>query len=323
MLNTALVGTGRWGAKLVGCVNGISEKIRFVAAATTRPDAQGQFRDRFDIPIVTFDKVLADPQVDAILIATPHSLHHDQVLAAAAARKHVFVEKPLALTRSDAESAIAACRQAGVKIGHGFNRRFSPAFREIETRLRRGDLGDLLYVEGQFSGPSGFMLRPGMWRAERSESPGGAMTARGVHALDCLVHFAGPVAEVFAHSRRRKLDVDVDDTTSALLDFQSGVTGTIASHHATSEIWRVQLYGSEGWIEMRSETDLVFRPVDGESESIVLEASDMERAELECFADHVSGSATYPVTDAEAVNVIAVVEAIHASSKTRQPVQIS
>ena len=322
MLNMALVGIGSWGTLLVDSVQGKSDKVRFVAGATRDPAAHKAFSERFDIPLAGFDDIIADDAVDAVLLATPHSRHHDQVLAAAAAGKHVFIEKPLALTRRDAESAIAACHAAGVKIGHGFNRRFAPAFGELEKRFRRGDIGALLHVEGQNSGPSGYRLKPDMWRADRNEAPLGGMTPRGIHALDSLIHLAGPVASVYALSDRRTLTVDIDDQTSALLTFANGVTGSLASHYATGDIWRVQLYGTKGWIEMRGESDLVFQPVKGEREQPQLPVIDKERVELEAFADHVAGVKPFPVSDAEAINGIAVLEAMIRSTETGQPVAI-
>lgn len=322
MLNMALVGIGRWGTRLVESVQGKSDKVRFVAGASRDPSRHDDFAKQFGVRMTSFDDILADDTVEAVLLTTPHSRHHDQVLKVAAAGKHVMVEKPLALTRKDAESAIAACHEAGVKIGHGLNRRFSPAFAELEARLRGGDIGKLLYVEGQNSGPSGYALKPGMWRADRSESPLGAMTPRGIHALDCLIHFAGPVSSVYARSNRRALEVDVDDVTSALLTFEGGVTGYLASHYATADISRVQLYGTKGWIEMRGDSDVVFQPLNGERQHPHLPEIDKERVEVEAFADHVAGRSPFPVTDSEAINGIAVIEAMMRSSESGQVVAI-
>ena len=109
----------------------------------------------------------------------------------------------------------------------GFNRRHAPSFLEMMRRIRATDIGDVLQVEAQFSGPSGYMLKPGTWRSSRAEAPGGGMTARGIHTLDSMIQITGAVSEVYAHSGRRKLptEVEIDDTTSMLLKFAGGATG--------------------------------------------------------------------------------------------------
>ncbi len=324
MLKMAMVGMGRWGERLIESVQGKSRKVSFVAGASRDPGRHASVAERFRIYVADLDTVLADDNVDAVLIATPHSEHHAGVLAAAAAGKHILVEKPFTLTRADAESAIAACRAAGVKLGHGLNRRFLPAFSELSRRLARGDIGQLIHVEGLASWPSGLSLKPDVWRASRSECPAGAMTPRGIHALDCLIHLAGPVVSVFAHSDRRAVPVDVDDATSALLKFESGVTGYLSSHYATAEIWRLQLYGTKGWLEMNGEEEIIFRAIGGEREYARFPAVplDRERAELEAFADHLAGIADFPVADAEVVNAISVLEAITSSAQASRPVTI-
>jgi len=322
MVNIALIGVGRWGSRLVAAAAASGDKVKFTAAASRDATSHADWAAAHGLVPMDFDAVLSEPSIDAVLIATPHDQHAREVVAAASAGKHVFVEKPLALTRSDAERAVAASVDAGVVLAHGFNRRFAPAFRDLARRVRDGELGEILHLEGQFSGPSGFALKPGMWRSEPAQCPAGAMTARGIHALDCMISLAGPVRSVFARSTNRVIPVPVDDVTSAMLAFDNEVTGTIASHHATAEIWRVQVYGSMGWIEMRSETELILAPVGGEPSVIHLDAIDQERAELEAFADAISGLAPYPVTAAEAVNGVAVVEAMAASAETRNEVAI-
>jgi predicted dehydrogenase len=321
MLNTAILGPGRWAARLVESVQGGNSRLRFVAAGSHDPDRHADFGDRFGMPVTTYDAILADPSIEAVVIATPHTQHRAHAVAAAEAGKHILVEKPLATTKEDAQAIVSACRTAGVKLAHGFNRRFAPAYLEMLRRVHEVEIGELLHVEGQFSGPSGYRLKPGMWRADRTESPAGAMTPRGIHALDSLISMAGPVISVFAYSEHREIAVDVDDVTSALLRFGSGVTGYIAAHHATAEIWRVLATGSKGWMEMRGPADLTVCTLEGEPEKIPLERTDMERAELEAFADFVAGG-SYPVSNAQALNGVSVIEAMVASARSGQLVRL-
>src|SRR5262245_1153972 len=123
-----MVGLGWWGRTIVESVQGGSDVIRFVAGATrtVSPEVQG-FAETQKLRLAQdFDALLKDPEVDAIVLATPHSQHTDQVVAAARAGKHVFCEKPFALTKADADEAVAAVKKAGVTLGLGYNRRFHP-----------------------------------------------------------------------------------------------------------------------------------------------------------------------------------------------------
>ena len=214
--------------------------------------------------------MLADPNIDAVVLCTPHSQHAAEVIAAAKAGKHVFCEKPFTLTRGDAEAAIAACKAAGVTLHVGFNRRYAPAYLDMKRRIDAGEIGQVRHIEGQFSGPPSYQIEPGNWRSNQIESPGGSMTARGVHVIDSMVAIAGLVETVFAFSGRLQLDIDVDDTTSCLLRFKGGVTGYLGTLHATSAFYRIHVFGSKGALEMRGETELLVSDLKGNVQRIAL-----------------------------------------------------
>jgi predicted dehydrogenase len=325
MLKAAIYGIGRWGGRLVDSVKA-SDKIRIVKGISRNPDKHREFSAKTGIPVVSsYADALKDPQIGAVVLATPHSLHHEHIVAAAKAGKHVFCEKPIALTRATAESAVAACRAAGVTLGLGFNRRHVPAFLEMMRRINAGEIGEVLHLEGQHSGPTGFRLKAGDWRATRAESPGGGMTARGIHALDSMIHIAGLVSSVYAFSGKRKLpaDIDMDDTTSMLLKFSGGATGYLATVFVTGELWRVHVFGTKGWLEMRGDTELVACALEGKPERITLPAIDREQATLEAFADTVAAKKPCMVPSEQAVNGIAVLEAVVASAASGSPVRIA
>lgn len=324
MLNAALYGTGRWAQRLIESVQGTSDKIRFAAVITRDAERNQAFADKHGVRLAEdFDQVLADKSIEAVVIATPHSQHHGQILAAAKAGKHVFVEKPMTLTRASAQEAVDACRWAGVTMGLGFNRRYAPAFVELQKRLQAGEIGHLLHIETQHSGTSGFQLKPDNWRANRKESPAGALTPRGVHALDAMIALAGTIQTVFGFSDRNALQVDIDDTTSCLVRFASGITGYLGTIHATQEFWRVHVFGTKGWLEMRGDTDLTVSIIGGKPEKIALQPVDKERAELEAFADAVAARQPFMVPPEQAVNGVAVIEAIVASAASGNAVQIA
>ncbi|MDP1717560.1 MAG: Gfo/Idh/MocA family oxidoreductase [Burkholderiales bacterium] len=324
MLKAAIYGMGRWGARLIDSVKA-SDKIRIVKGISRNPDKHSEFSAKTGMPIVSsYADVLKDPLIDAVVLATPHSLHHEHIVAAAKAGKHVFCEKPLTLTRATAEAAVAACRAAGVTLGLGFNRRYTPAFLEMTRRISAGEIGEVLHIEGQHSGPTGYRLKAGDWRANQTESPAGGMTARGIHTLDSMIHIAGLVSSVYAHSGKRKMpaDIDMDDTTSMLLTFAGGVTGYLATVFVTSEVWRVHVFGTKGWLEMRGDSDLVACALEGKPERVTLPTIDREQATLEAFADTVAAKKHFMVPSEQAVNGIAVLEAVVASAASGKPVRI-
>ena len=323
MLRTAIFGAGHWGRRLIESVQGKSSKIGFAAAVTRVPAAQRALAERYGLTLTdSYAAVLADRSIDAVVLATPHSQHADEIVAAAKAGKHVFAEKPFTLTRAQAERAVEACRAAGVTLHVGFNRRYAPAYVEMARRVTAGSIGALRHVEGNFSGPPSYQTEPGNWRSNQVESPGGSMTARGVHVLDSMVNLIGPIARVFAFSERLQHEIDVDDTTVCALRFAGGATGTLTTLHAASATYRIQAFGSKGALEMRGETELNVYDLGGPTETLRFEAVDKERAELEAFADAAAGGVKFVIAPEAIVNVVAATEAITMSARAGRAVGI-
>jgi predicted dehydrogenase len=250
MIRTAIVGLGRWGRSLVTSVQGKSDDIRFVLAHTrTRAMAETFCREQ-GVPLAdSYEQVLADPEVDAVVLATPHSLHERQIAAAAAAGKHVHVEKPITLTRASADAAVAAARQAGVVLAVGYCRRFHPSVVELRRRFMDGRLGTVVSMVAQHTTSTAQFLPPDNWRTAPEEAPGGALTAVGVHSLDHMIEFAGRVRDVRCVTARN-FPGPSDDTTTVMLQFESVATGLIFCSVATATNFSFTLYGSKGLAEI-------------------------------------------------------------------------
>ncbi len=321
MLRTAIAGAGHWGRRLIESVQGKSGKLAFTAAVTRDPAGRRALAERYGLALTdSYAAVLADPTIDAVVLATPHSQHADEIVAAAKAGKHVFAEKPFTLTRAQAERAVEACRAAGVTLHVGFNRRHAPAYVEMARRVAAGAIGAMRHIEGNFSGPASYQTEPGNWRSNQVESPGGSMTARGVHVLDSMVNLMGPVARAFAFSERLQHAIDVDDTTVCALRFAGGATGTLATLHAASTTYRIHAFGSQGALEMRGETELNVYDLAGLTERLTFDAVDKERAVLEAFADAVAGGVQFVIAPEVIVNVVAATEAIVESGRSGKAV---
>src|SRR5207253_11396599 len=192
MVNAAIVGLGWWGRTLVESAQG-SDFIRFVAGATRTVSPEVKtFADTSKLRLAeSFEALVKAANVQAVVLCTPHSMHTRQVVAAAQAGKHVFCEKPFALTKSDAERAVEASRKAGVTLGLGYNRRFHPEMTKLRDRIRSGGPGVMMHVEATMTFPNALMLNPTQWRANREETPCGGLTPMGVHAIDGIIDLCG------------------------------------------------------------------------------------------------------------------------------------
>src|SRR5689334_19752428 len=335
MLRAAQIGLGWWGKTLVESVQGTSDAIQFVAAASrTQSEDHRQFAQAQGLQLHrTYEDVLADPQVDAVVLATPHSLHSEQVIAAAQAQKHVFCEKPFALTKADAEAAVSATRHAQVTLGLGYNRRFHPEMTRLRDQIRSGALGTILHVEATMTFPNGLFLTPDAWRADTHETPCGALTPMGVHAIDGMIDLCGPISQVYCQSFRRVVAVDADDTTSMLFRMAEGMSGYLGTMTATGPGFSFQVFGSKGSVRLEGMTHVagasseerrtklfgrcVFQPIKGEATRL-----DVTRACLEAFATAAQGGPPFPIPLEEMVHGAAVTEAVVRSAATGQIQQI-
>src|SRR5260221_2675982 len=190
-LGVAVVGFGWWGRVMVPRLQGNS-KLKVVTVVDPDP-AAGDFARAKGLEVSTdFQKTLKDRRVEAVILCTPHTLHTDQIVKAAAAKKHVFCEKPLALSRADVLRAVKACKDNGVALAVGHEKRFEPPVMEIMRTARSGELGSLLQIEANFSQNKFLLLADDNWRLSGTEAPAGPMTATGVHLLDLAVGLMGP-----------------------------------------------------------------------------------------------------------------------------------
>lgn len=311
MLNVAIVGLGNWAKHLVDAVSApASAKLRFTHAVARTPDKVRAYCSERRLALTDdIAQVLADPKIDAVVLATPHSQHVGQVVAAAEAGKHVFVEKPFALDAAGAVAAARACRAANVVLAPAHNRRFLPAIREIKGIIARGELGQVLHLEANFSGGAGLRYKPGMWRASKSESPLGGMAGMGIHLLDAFINVAGPISAVRCDSHRQVTAVDMDDTTSLHARFASGATAYLSTLNATARMFRFQVFGTKGWLHLLDPQTMHACDMEGKVRLIEFPETNIERAELEAFADAVAGTAAYPAPVDDAVHGVAVFEA--------------
>jgi predicted dehydrogenase len=332
MINAAIIGLGWWGRHLVESVQGSSERIRFVRAADLAPEPAQKFAGRHRLRLsADCADALADPHVEAIVLTTPHAGHAEQAIRAAEAGKHVFVEKPLALSAGDATRVVAACEKAGVVLGVGHERRFEPALIEIKKMIAAGELGVIMHAEANFSHDSLANLDEGNWRLAPEHAPAAGMTAMGVHLTDSLIDMLGPVDRLYAETAKQAMAAPGGDVVSVLLKFRGGATGFVTSILKTPFFMRLHVFGSDAWVEARDRVrpeaeglvDFTVCRAGGDPETRQIQAIDAARANLEAFAMAASGDAPYPIPTGDMIHNVAVLEAICTSAESGQPAPVT
>jgi predicted dehydrogenase len=334
-MRAAIVGLGWWGQTLVNSAH--KKGVDFVVGTSRTKNAKAQeFCAGKGIKIVEdYEAVLADPNIDGVVLATPHSQHGDQVRKAAAAGKHVFCEKPFTLVASDAASAITAMQKAGKVLAIGFNRRFHPNMAELRARVKDGRMGEIITVIGEQTGTAAYVKSTpsDTWRATPEEAPAGAMTGIGIHTLDSMIGLFGKVTEVHCIATRR-VAPHVDDTTMVLLRFANGMPGTIFSSFATTPSYRMAVFGGNGLAEITKPSleDFKFTPAPGQTgghgaagqpETVQKPGFDTLQAELAAFAEAAEGKKPYPIPLDEILHGVHAFEAVVKSSKQGKSVKVA
>jgi predicted dehydrogenase len=281
-LKVALIGAGMWAPRL--------------AAAAGRAGLE----------------LVEGDDAEGVLIATPNDAHAENAIEAAAAGRHVFVEKPIADTVEAAERIRDACVEAGVvlMVGHGF-RRLGAARRAKELV---GELGTVVLAEANFSLPG--KLPPTAWRAQRARNPGGPIMQLGIHHVDTLTYLVGPVTRTTGRFAHVHTDAEIDDVGVATLEFESGALGVLTGSYVSPHTFSLRLLGSEGVLEYRADLGAVWPDatrvdevstltLDGEP--VEFEPRDMLAEELAEFAAAARGEAVVETGAAEGIAALRVI----------------
>jgi predicted dehydrogenase len=324
MINAAVIGLGRWGKNIVDSVQGKSQRLRFIRGVSKEPEQVQDFATKHGFELSTdFEEAVRDPRVQAVFLATPHSLHVDQISFVAAQGKPVWSEKPLALTRAEAERAIAAVRKAKMPMALGNNKRCFPSMLALKKVVADGVIGEVLHVEAHFSNEHSTRVVGGGWRDSEAESPGGGMTGAGLHLVDAMVNLAGPMERVDARLFSRKAPPDPRDVAAALIQFSSGATGQLATVRAAPMFWRVHVFGTNGSAEAREETMLTVARIGEQPKTQTFPEANSLGMLLEAFGETIETGKPFPVSFDEMLDTVGAFEAIIRSIRTGQPEAVS
>jgi predicted dehydrogenase len=319
----ALIGMGWWGKKMLAVLQAAPGDIRVVRAVEPNVESVAALCAERGVALSSdYADALADPAVEAVVLATPHDLHGAQIEAAVAAGKHVFCEKPLALTKAGAEKAVALCQDAGLVLGMGHERRWDPPIADLLARADAGELGRIQQIEANFSHDKFLALDRGNWRLQARNAPAGGMTATGIHLLDLSVRLLGPAESVLCHCENLSSDLPQGDTVSAYVKFKGGGTSYVSASLANPFMSRFTVYGAKGWIDVRDKAHvespdgwIVTTGLAGQKITTVeVPAAEPVKDNLVAFARAVRGQTPYPITADHLINNIALLEAVFASA---------
>ena len=294
------LGMGWWSDVLADAI-GRSGKLKIVNCYTRSPEKRKAFASKYGCRAAeTYEAMLADPSVEAIINTTPNNAHADTTQAAASAGLHVFLDKPIANTIADARALTKACRDAGVVLALGYQRRKEGHFRWIRRQIDAGVFGKLVNAEANISRDRLGKIDLSSWRYTAEGMPGGVMLQIGIHYSDVLEYLIGPVKAVSGRLAQLVLPGDNPDVASLVLEHENGALSTLnASYASASEYYAMNIYGKEAsaYYDLFSGLRFLKRGTD-RAGIVECPKNDAIVEELEEFAGAVRGEAA-PEMDGE------------------------
>lgn len=318
------LGLGWWGSELADAA-GRTQRAEIVSCFARRESGRVKFAEEHNCRAAeTLEEFFSDPEIEGVLIATSHRSHRVLIEQAAAAGKHVFVEKPLTTTVADGRASVTAARDGGVLLQVGHQRRRMAANRRIKSMLELGELGEVETVIAHQSIPNGFRMADEAWRWDPSQSPLGSMTSLGVHMIDTMHYFVGPMRSITALTRRGG-SYPIDEATVLAMEFQSGVLGTLTTSFFTPSVNEISVFGTEGAAYSMGGGAQLQLQATGEDNrrELDLKPIDAVADQLAEFALAIRGEADVETGGTAGLAVIEVLEAAVESAATGKAVDVS
>jgi predicted dehydrogenase len=324
-LRVACIGMGWWSDVLADAIMR-SGKLTIAACFTRSDDKRQKFAAKYGCRAApSYEAILADPTIEAIINTTPNDAHLPTTQAAAQAGKHVFLDKPIANTVSEGRAIARVCREAKVVLALGYQRRRESHFRLIRRQIDDGAFGTLVNAEANISRDRLGKIDLSSWRYQAAGMPGGVMLQIGIHYTDVLEYLLGPVKAVSGRSVRLVLPGDNPDVASLVLEHENGALSTLnASYASASEYYLMNIYGKEAsaYYDLHRGLRMLKRgeerPVD-----IPCASNDTFVEELEEFAAAVRGHGAPEMGGDDASTSLAVVRAGILSAREGRRVEIA
>src|SRR3954451_15385822 len=301
-VKVGIVGLGRWAKVLTRAVQQ-SDVLKIVSAYSRTEEKRAAFQQEFGVaPTPDLATMLADPQIEGVILTVPNEQHLPLAREVAKARKHVYTEKPIASTLEDGLEIEALEKTYGVTVTVGHSARLMAGIRRIRAAIDSGELGRVGFIEANFSNERALELTPKMWRWYKDRAPGGPLSQLAIHQFDVLHYLGGDIVEASSMaSKLSPVGAEVDDQSMTLIRFADGKIGYVGASWTSPGIFAVRVFGSKGLMHYeidfgtwdtpdklhQTSTLYIQRGKDGygKREELPVPESDMFRAELEMFAD--------------------------------------
>jgi glucose-fructose oxidoreductase len=326
----AFIGLGRWADKLAEASTR-SGRIE-IAACHSRTEAKMvAFTGKYGgVAKKTYEDVMGDDGIDAVVLVTPNSVHAPQAIEAARNGKHIFVEKPMALSVGDCKEMIAAAKAAGVILFVGQKERRLVRMRKAKELMDKGAVGEAILVEANHSNETGMWQTPDMFRWYRKESVAGPLGAFTVHHTDNFNYLIGPVKRVTAFMSKVCGKAEADDVISAAVEFESKALGYLGGSWLSPIRKFFQVHGTEGVVLVDQEGGALYYQKKGTS-NLVQQGSfpddetqrmDSNAEEMDEFAACIQEGTRPETAGEEGLAAWAIIEAIIKSAESGLPVEI-
>ena len=323
MLKAASIGLGWWSDELAKSIQGKSKKIKIVSCYSKNKKKRINFSKKYKTKYHdSYMAILKDPKIDAVILTTPHSQHSKHAIQAIRNGKHVFVEKPMATKFLDAKKMYLLAKKYKKNLSVGHNRRFSSVFDFINSLKLEKKIGKILHIDSNFSASGALNYKKKFWRANRKESPGGAIAGLGIHMIDLMCYFGGSVKSVQSLVKKYAVKVNIDDTTSALFELKN-CTGNLNTIFACPYTSTFNIFGTN--MNIFSEVDknkIKIVNKNGKIQKINLANKNTLFLELQEFADSCNKQKKYRIKNSEAAHNVKVMEAIVKSSKKNKKIYL-
>jgi predicted dehydrogenase len=243
----ASVGIGWWSDVLADAAQRTGGRVEIASCFTRSPDKRQAFAEKYGCASAeSLDEILAEDAIDGIINTTPNHVHLETTRAAAAAGKHVFLDKPIANTIGEARAITQCCAEAGVTLAVGYQRRREGHFRWIKQQIDAGDFGTLVQAEANISRDREGQFEPGHWRYTAEGMPGGVMLQIGLHYVDVLMMLLGPIEAVSGMASQLVLPGDNPDVGTLLMHHKNGAVSSLSTSYASaSEYYVMNVYGKK------------------------------------------------------------------------------
>jgi predicted dehydrogenase len=322
----ASIGIGWWSNVLAAAVGRTGGRLEIAACYTRSEGKRRAFADKYGCRAGgSLEEILADDSIDGVINTTPNHVHLETTAAAAAAGKHVFLDKPIANKISEAREITRLCAKAGIVLAVGYQRRRENHFRWIRDRIDAGDFGRMVQAEANISRDREGQFEPGHWRYTAEGMPGGVILQIGLHYVDVLMMLLGPVASVSGMASQLVLPGDNPDVGTLLMKHENGAVSALSTSYASaSEYYAMNVYGKK----MSAYYSLFeglrcLRRGQARQEPVQVQANDTLAEELIEWAEAARGRGAPEVGGEGATESLAVVKAGVKSAREGRHVAVS